>query len=63
MTKIVVFAAGVVVGVIGTLLVEKPKEVAEMVRAAAAAAGKKLREYTRPVLKKVKDRSKGSRPT
>jgi hypothetical protein len=43
MTRIVVFAAGVAAGVIGTLVVEKPTEV-EKLRAVAAAVRKKIRE-------------------
>jgi hypothetical protein len=44
MIRLVVFVAGVVVGAIGTLVVEHPKKVATKVREAAAFAMKKARE-------------------
>jgi hypothetical protein len=44
MIRLVVFVAGTVVGVIGTLVVEHPKKVATKVREAAAFAKKKIRE-------------------
>jgi hypothetical protein len=48
MGRILVFVAGVAAGVIGTLVVEKPKDVAERLRAAAAALRNKLREVFQP---------------
>jgi hypothetical protein len=44
MTRIVTFAVGVVAGVIGTLVVQKPKEAVEKLWAVVASARKKLRE-------------------
>ena len=44
MIRLVVFVAGAVVGVIGTLVVEHPKKVATKVRQVAAFAMKKVRE-------------------
>jgi hypothetical protein len=44
MIRLVVFVAGVVVGTIGTLVVQNPKKVVTKVREAAAFAMKKVRE-------------------
>jgi hypothetical protein len=44
MIRLVVFVAGVLVGALGTLVVQHPKKVAEKVREAAAYAMKKARE-------------------
>jgi hypothetical protein len=44
MIRLIVYVAGVVVGAVGTLVVERPKKVATKVREAAAFAKKKIRE-------------------
>lgn len=44
MIRLVVFVAGVVVGALGTLMVEHPKKGAAKLRRAAAFAMKKARE-------------------
>ena len=44
MIRVIVFVAGVVVGALGSLVVEHPKKVATKVRQAAAFVRKKVRE-------------------
>lgn len=48
MIRLVVFVAGVVVGAIGTLVVQNPKKVAEKLREAAAFVVKKVRDVHPP---------------
>ena len=44
MIRLIVFATGIVVGALGTLVVEHPKKVATKVRQAADFVRKKVRE-------------------
>jgi hypothetical protein len=44
MIRLVVFVAGVVVGALGTLVVQQPQKVAQKLREAAALVAKKTRD-------------------
>jgi len=60
MIRLVVFVAGVVIGAVGTLVVQHPSKVAHKVREVAAFAMKKIRDVYQAG--EPKDEKPGERP-